>query len=164
MENSSLESFLWIRISFATISFSGNIPVASDTLKMIERCSDILSLSSLRVFEVMLFCLTDCLDLRFEIISIISSFVQGEMKNESWLVREWKILKKCFIWKWHFRLNSWRYRSKETGEKSWIWFFSRYFLCYWFCLWNNCHSNFYFPSGELRPYFCNFYYHYVASP
>ena len=33
----------------------------------------------------MLFGPADFLGLKFEIISIISSFVQGEMKNESWL-------------------------------------------------------------------------------
>ena len=83
LENSSLESFLWIRISFATFSFSGNIPVASDTLKITERCQDISSLGSLRISEVMLFGLTDLLGLKFGIISIISSSVQVEMKNES---------------------------------------------------------------------------------
>ena len=38
LEHSSLESFLWIWITSATFSFSGNIPVANDMLKMIEIC------------------------------------------------------------------------------------------------------------------------------
>ena len=64
-----MESFLWIGITFATFSFAGNIPVANDVLKMVE----------------MLFGPTDFLVLKFEIILIISSFIQGEMKIESWL-------------------------------------------------------------------------------
>ena len=63
---------------------------------MIERCSDISSLSSLRVLIGMLFGPADVLGLKFEIISIISSFVQSEMKNESWLGGG-KYLKKSFI-------------------------------------------------------------------
>ena len=65
--------------------FSGNIPVANDVLKMIERCSDISSVSSLRILVGMLFGPAEFLDLKLEIILIISSFVQDEMKNESWL-------------------------------------------------------------------------------
>ena len=64
-----MESFLWIGITFATFSFSGSISVANDVLKMVE----------------MLFGPTDFLVLKFEIILIISSFIQGEMKIESWL-------------------------------------------------------------------------------
>ena len=52
---------------------------------MIERCSDISSVSSLRILVGMLFGPADFLGFKLEIISIISSFVQGEMKNESWL-------------------------------------------------------------------------------
>ena len=59
--------------------------MANDILKMIERCSDISSVSSLRILVGMLFGPADFLGLKFEIVSIISSFVQGEMKNESWL-------------------------------------------------------------------------------
>ena len=50
---------------------------------MIERCSDISSVSSLRTLVGMLFGPADFLGLKFEIILIISSVVQGEMKNES---------------------------------------------------------------------------------
>ena len=85
LKNSSLESFLWIGITFATFSFLENIPVANDILKMIERVADTSSLSSLRILVGMLFGRADFLGLKFEIISIISSFVQGEMKNESQL-------------------------------------------------------------------------------
>ena len=53
---------------------------------MIERCSDISSVSSLRTLVGLLFSSANFLGLKFEIISIISSFVQGEMKTESWLV------------------------------------------------------------------------------
>ena len=52
---------------------------------MTERCSDISSVNCLRISVGMLFGPTDFLGLKFEIISITSSFVQGEMKNESWL-------------------------------------------------------------------------------
>ena len=52
---------------------------------MIERCSDISSESSLWILVGMLFGPADFLGFKLEIISIISSFVQGEMKNESWL-------------------------------------------------------------------------------
>ena len=52
---------------------------------MIERCSDISSVSSLRTLVGLLFSSANFLGLKFEIISIISSFVQGEMKNVSWL-------------------------------------------------------------------------------
>ena len=52
---------------------------------MIERCSDISSVSSLRILVGMLFGPANFLGFKLEIISIISSFVQGEMKNESWL-------------------------------------------------------------------------------
>ena len=55
MEHSSLESFLWIEITLATFSFSGHIPVANDVLKMIEKWSDISSVSSLRILVGMLF-------------------------------------------------------------------------------------------------------------
>ena len=79
-----MESFLLIGISFAwdIFSFSGNIPVVNDILKMIKRCSDIPSVSSLRIFVGMLFGRANFSVLKFE---IISSFVQTEMKNESWL-------------------------------------------------------------------------------
>ena len=80
-----MESFLWIGITFATFSFLGNIPVANDVLKMIERCSDISPVSSLRILVGMLFGPADFLGFKLEIILIISSFVEGEMKNESWL-------------------------------------------------------------------------------
>ena len=50
---------------------------------MIGRSSDISSVSSLRILVGMLLDPADFLCLRFEIISIISSIVQGEMKNES---------------------------------------------------------------------------------
>ena len=95
MKNSSLESFLWIGITFVTFSFLENIPVANDILKMIERVADTSSLSSLRILVGMLFGRADFLGLKFEIISIISSFVQGEMKNESWLGSV-KYSKKCY--------------------------------------------------------------------
>ena len=52
---------------------------------MIERCSDMSSISILRILVGMLFGPSDFLGLKFEIISIISFFVEGEMKNESWL-------------------------------------------------------------------------------
>ena len=80
-----MESFLWIGITFATFSFLGIIPVANDVLKMIERCSDISSVSSLRILVGMLYDPAEFLGLKLEMISIISCFVQGEMKNESWL-------------------------------------------------------------------------------
>ena len=51
---------------------------------MIERCSDISSASSLRILVGMLFYPADFLGLKLEIILIISSFVQGEIKNQSW--------------------------------------------------------------------------------
>ena len=80
-----MESFLWIGITFATFSFSGNIPVENDVLKMIERFLDISSVSSLSILVGMLFGPDNCVGLKFEIISIISYFAQGKMKNESWL-------------------------------------------------------------------------------
>ena len=52
---------------------------------MIKRCLEISSLSSLRILLRMLFGPVDLLDLKFGIISIISTFKQGETKNESWL-------------------------------------------------------------------------------
>ena len=52
---------------------------------MIERYLYIPSVSSLRILVGMLFGPANFLGLKFEIILIISSFVQGEMKNESWL-------------------------------------------------------------------------------
>ena len=57
----------------------------NDVLKMIERFSDISSLSILRILVGMLFGPADLLGLTFEIISIISSFVQDKTKNESGL-------------------------------------------------------------------------------
>ena len=80
-----MKSFLWIGITFATFSFLGNIPIANDALKMIERYLDISSVSSHRILVGILLVLPIFLGLKFEIISIISSFVQGEMKNETWL-------------------------------------------------------------------------------
>ena len=59
--------------------------MANDILKMTESCSDISSVSSFRILAGMLFGPADYLGLKFEIVSIISSFVKGEMKNESWL-------------------------------------------------------------------------------
>ena len=41
--------------------------------------------SNLRILVGMLFSPANFLGLKFEIILIISYFVQGEMKNESWL-------------------------------------------------------------------------------
>ena len=80
-----MEYFLWIGKTFATFSFSGNIPVENDVLKMIERFLDISSVSSLRILVGMLFGPDNFVGLKFEIISIISSFAQGKMKTESWL-------------------------------------------------------------------------------
>ena len=59
---------------------------------MIERCSDVAFLSSLRILVEMLFGPVYLLALKFEIASIISSFVQDEMKIRSWLGgdRYWK--------------------------------------------------------------------------
>ena len=51
--------------------FSGNIPVANDVLKMIERCSDISSVSRLSILVGMLYGPVDFLSLKLEIISII---------------------------------------------------------------------------------------------
>ena len=44
------------------------------------------SVTSFRILVGMPLGPVDFLGLKFEIISIISSFVQGEMKTESWLV------------------------------------------------------------------------------
>ena len=63
-----METFLWIRITFATLSSSGNIPVANDVLKLIERYSVISSVSSLRIFVGMLFGPVDFLGLKVGII------------------------------------------------------------------------------------------------
>ena len=52
---------------------------------MIERCLKISSLSTLRIWVGMIFDSIAFLDLKLEIISIVSSFVQSEIKNESWL-------------------------------------------------------------------------------
>ena len=54
----------------------------------------------LRVLVGMLFGLADFLGLKFEILSIISSFVQGKMKNECRLGGG-KNSKKIFVGKWH---------------------------------------------------------------
>ena len=51
--------------------FSGNIPVANDVLKMIERCSDISSVCSLSILVGMLYGPVDFLGLKLEIILII---------------------------------------------------------------------------------------------
>ena len=77
--HASLESILWIGITLTT--FSLNIPVVNDMFKMIASCSYISSLSSLRIFIGMLFGPADLLGLKFEIIYIMSSFVQGEVRN-----------------------------------------------------------------------------------
>ena len=70
-------------MTFTTISFSVNIPVANAILRMIERCSDISSLSSPRILVAMLVGPANFSGLKFEIVSIISCFVQSKMKNES---------------------------------------------------------------------------------
>ena len=75
LEHTSLESSLWTGITFATFSFSGNIPLAKCILKIIERCSHISSASSLRNLVGMVFGPADIVDLKFEIILIISFFV-----------------------------------------------------------------------------------------
>ena len=62
-------------MTFATISFSVNIPVANAILRMIERCS--------RILVAMLVGPANFSGLKFEIVSIISCFVQSKMKNES---------------------------------------------------------------------------------
>ena len=56
----------------------------NDILKKIERCLDIY-LNSVRILVEMLFGPANLLALTFEMISIISSFVQGKMENECWL-------------------------------------------------------------------------------
>ena len=88
LEHSSLEFFLWIGITSATFNFTANTPVANDVLKMTERCSDISFVRiyhSVRIWKRMQFGPVDILGLKFDIFSIIFSFVRGEMKNESWL-------------------------------------------------------------------------------
>ena len=75
--------------------------MGNDILKMIERCSDISSLGILKIWLGMLFGPAKFLGLKFEIVLIISSFVQDEIKSPV-LVRWWKIFQKLFIWKWHF--------------------------------------------------------------
>ena len=59
--------------------------MANHVLKIVERCLDISSVSSPRILVGMLLGPADFLGLNREIISIISSFEQGEMKKESWL-------------------------------------------------------------------------------
>ena len=153
-----MESFLWIGITFSTFSFSGNIPVANDVLKRIERCSDISSVSSLWILVGMLFGPAEFLGLKLEIILIISSFVQDEMKNESWLgggkysenllyengTSDWtsaateqqKLLKVFAIVRgsvtvWPSRLIIFGESLSFFGDKLWIWFRPRYFSCCW---------------------------------
>ena len=75
--------------------------MGNDILKMIERCSDTSSLGILKILVGMLFGPAKFLGLKFEIVSIISSFVQDETKSLV-LVRWLKIFQKLFIWKWHF--------------------------------------------------------------
>ena len=59
--------------------------MANDILRLIERCLDMSHVSSLRILVGMLLVSANFLGFTFEIISIISSFVQGEMKNKPWL-------------------------------------------------------------------------------
>ena len=70
--------FLWIGITYATFSLSGNTPVVNDILKMIEGCSNISSSSNFRILTGLLFGPADFLGLKFEIILIVPSFAQGE--------------------------------------------------------------------------------------
>ena len=58
----------------------------NDILKIIERCWEISSLNSFRILLGMLIGSANLLGLKFQTVSIISSFVQGEMKHESCLV------------------------------------------------------------------------------
>ena len=71
--------------NFFNLQLLRKYSVANDVFKRIERCSDISSVSSLWILVGMLFGPAEFLGLKLEIISIISSFVQGEMKNECWL-------------------------------------------------------------------------------
>ena len=59
--------------------------MANEILKIIERCSDISSLSSLKIFVGMLFGPANFPGLKFEIILFFSYLVQSEIKNKSWL-------------------------------------------------------------------------------
>ena len=76
-------NFLCIGITFATFSFSGNIPAGNGILNMIEESLVITSLSSLRILVGMLFSPTEFLILKFETILIISFSVPGGSKSES---------------------------------------------------------------------------------
>ena len=73
--------------------------MANDILKMIDRCSDISSLSSPYILVGLLFGPAGIL--KFEIISITSSFVQGEMKNKSLSDVGKSKKKKSFVREWH---------------------------------------------------------------
>ena len=115
MKHSSLEALLWIEITLATFSFLRNTPGANVVLKMIERCSNISSASSLRILVWMLFGPADFLGLKFEIISIIFSFVQGQMKSKSWLGGD-KYSKNLLYEKWHFWVNFCCYGEEETNK------------------------------------------------
>ena len=59
--------------------------MANIILKIIERCSDISFLSSLKILVGMLFGPANFLGLKFEIMLFFSSLVQSEIKNKSWL-------------------------------------------------------------------------------
>ena len=85
LEHSSLETFLWIGITFATLSFYGYIPVwqmiYQNDLKDVWIYCPVSSLSILvrRLFGHAYF-----LGLKFKYSRLyISSFVQREMKNGS---------------------------------------------------------------------------------
>ena len=83
----------------------------ANVLKMIERYSDISFVSSLRILVRMLFGSDNFLGLNLEIILIISSFVQGEMKNESWLGGKYS---ENLLYEMAPLLNFRCYRAEET--------------------------------------------------
>ena len=51
---SKAKVILWIGITYATFSLSGNTPVVNDILKMIEGCSNISSSSNFRILTGLL--------------------------------------------------------------------------------------------------------------
>ena len=62
-----------------------SIPMLIDILKVIERCSDTSSLIRHLILVGILLGPVDLLGLKVELISIITFFVQGEIKSESTL-------------------------------------------------------------------------------
>ena len=141
LDGSSLESFLWMRITLPVFKLVWNIPVEKDKLHIVARYLDIWFWAGCKILVRILLGPQELLILRDYIILQISSLFLEVIMKELLLFVE-KKTSEGIVWKLDFWLNSHNNWCKKSYWKSW-----RLRLGHW-CIfhnfWLHCVINFTF--------------------